>query len=203
MKKSLLTLLILSMPLFLMAQDAPRQKEAGLVFSNLDNFGLTYRTGTDKSLWRFNTLLMSRYQISHSADSLFEDRDNFGFSVQFGREFRKELVKNLELRYGLDLFFGYSHSIYEYDEKTTRNNDRVNERTTYQPGIKLVFGLNYVINDTFVVGAELLPYFTYTTGTLKDKGYYNIDNSEVVSDISGVSYGISNSSAMISLTCRF
>jgi hypothetical protein len=34
------------------------------------------------------------------------------------------------------------------------------DRKTYQPGINLVFGMNYVFIDKFVVGAELLPYFS-------------------------------------------
>jgi len=191
------------MPLFLMAQESMKQKEIGLVFNNLDNFGLTYRTGSDKSLWRFNTLFISGNNMDETADSSVNKQNNMGFGFKFGKEYRKDIVKNLELRFGIDLSFTYSQSKYDYNDKTVDDDDRLDEQTTYRPGINLVFGLNYVINDRIVIGAELLPNFSYTFGTSIEKYSYINNGNEVKSDISGFSYGLSNTSALISLAYRF
>src|SRR4030095_5407363 len=95
--------------------------------------------------------------------------------------------------------FTYSRSKSDYDDKTMNDYDRLIEQTSYSPAINLVFGLNYVLNDNLVIGAEILPNFAYATGTLVEKNYYN----EFKSDTSGFSYGLSNSSALLSLAYRF
>lgn len=203
MKKSLLILMGLSMSYFLVAQEITKQKEIGLAFNNLDNFGLTYKTGTNRSLWRFNTLFLSGYNSEESADSLLNTQSNLGFGVKLGKEYRKEVIDNLEIRFGADLSFRYTHSRSEYNDKTVDDYDRLNERTTYQPGINLVFGFNYLLGDNFLIGAELLPGFSYSTGESVEKRYYITDVEETKSDISGFSYGLSNTSVLLSLAYRF
>ncbi len=203
MRKLLLILLCLSMSYFLMAQETVKQKEIGLVFSNLDNFGLTLKTGTDKSLWRFNTLFISGTNMDNTADSLVNKQSNIGFGLKVGKEYRKNIVDNLELRFGADLSFRYTQSKTDYNDKTVDDHDRLNERTTYQPGINLVFGFNYVINENIVLGAELLPSFSYVTGTSLEKNYYNNNGEEIKSYISGWNYGLSNTSVLLSLAYRF
>jgi len=201
MKKMVMVLVCLSASYYLMAQETVKQKEIGLVFSNLDNFGLTYKTGTNKSLWRFNTLLITGNNVDNTTDSLVNKQSNFGFGVKIGKEFRKDLVDKLELRFGADLSFSFNQSKYDYDDKTINGHDRKDERITYRPGINLVLGLNYEFNDHFVLGAELLPSFSYTTGSSTESNYYNDD--EVKTDISGFNYGISNTSVLLSLAYRF
>lgn len=203
MKKSVLILFCLSMSYYLMAQETVKQKEIGLVFSSLNNFGLTFRTGTDKSLWRFNTLFMTGGNFDNTADSLIRKQSNNGFGVAIGKEYRKELVDNLELRFGADISFTYSQSKSDYDDKTVNNYDQLNQQTTYSPGVNLVFGFNYKLGDNLMIGAELLPNFTYTTGTSTQKYYYINNGIEFKSDISGFSYGLSNTSALLSLVYRF
>jgi len=201
MKKVLLIFITLTMSAMMIAQEEPKQKEVGLVFNNLDNFGLTYKTGSEESLWRFNTLFISGSNIEESADSLYNNQSNLGFGIKFGKEFRKVIVENLEFRYGLDLAFTYSQSMYNYDDKSVGNHDITSERTTYQPGINLVLGLNYVFQERFVIGAELLPHFSYITGISKGSRYNN--DSETGRAISGFSYGLSSTSALLSLSYRF
>jgi hypothetical protein len=203
MKKTFLILFFFSMPLFLMSQETGKQKEIGLVFSNLDNFGLTFKTGNYKSLWRFNTLFIYGNNTNTTEDSSVNKQNNMGFGFKLGKEYRKPIVKNLELRFGADLSFNYSYSEYDEDDKTIDDHDRSNKQTTYSPGINLVFGLNYILNENFVIGSELLPNFSYNTGTSVDKYYYTNNGNEVKHDISGFSYGLSNSSVLLSLTYRF
>ena len=165
MKKSLMFLLCFSFPYFLLAQESNKQKEIGLVFSSFDSFGLTYKTGTAKSLWRFNTLFINGSKTDKSSDLLDETQNAMGFGIKFGREFRKVVAGNLELRYGADISFSYAMSKNKHDDKTEADNDIINNQTTYRPGINLMFGLNYVLKDKLVIGAEIMPGITYTTGT--------------------------------------
>ena len=203
MRKSLLILLCLSMSYYLMAQETVKQKEIGLVFSNLDNFGLTFKTGTNKSLWRFNTLFISGNNMKNTADSLVNKQSSSGFGVKVGKEYRKNIIDNLEMRFGADISFRYTQSKSDYDDKTVDDYDRLNERTTYQPGVNLVFGFNYLLGDNLLIGAELLPSFSYRTGNLVEKSDYSNDGEEIKSDISGFNYGLSNTSVSLSLAYRF
>lgn len=199
MKKTLMILICLSMSYILLAQETVKQKEIGLVFMNLDNFGLTFKTGTDKSLWRFNTLFISGNNMENTTDSFVHKHSNMGFGVGIGKEYRKNIVENLELRFGADLSFTYSQSKSDNDHKTIDINDSLSERITYIPGVNLVFGLNYKLSGNIVIGVELLPNFRYTTGTST-----HINNDvEVKSDISGFNYGLSNTSVLLSLSYRF
>ena len=201
MKKLVLVFIALTMSVIVIAQEKSKQKEVGLVFNNLDNFGLTYKTGTNKSLWRFSTLLISGRNTDEKADSLVRNQNNIGFAIKLGKEYRKVIVENFELRYGADLSFSYNQSTSSDDDKSIDNHDIIFEQTIYQPGINLVIGLNYVFKDRFVIGAELLPHFSYISGKSKRSSYRY--DEDIESDISGFSYGISNTSALLSLSYRF
>jgi len=203
MRKLLLILLSVSMSYGLMAQETVKQKEIGLVFSNLNNFGLTYKTGTNKSLWRFTTLFITGSNINNPEDSLIYNDGNTGFGVGIGTEYRKNIAHHLEMRYGADLSFKYAQALHGINDKSIRNRDILNKRTTYRPGINLVFGFNYIIKENIVIGAELLPGFSYITGTEVEKHPWINNGEEVEKNISGYSYGLSNTSVLLSLSYRF
>lgn len=203
MKKSFVILLTLTMPLFLLAQETTKQREVGLVFSNLDNFGLTYRTGSNKSLWRFNTMFISGNSSEETADSTVSTQSNAGFGIKIGKEYRKEIAQNFEFRVGADISFSYSKYKSELIDKSVVNHDRYREQTIFYPGINLVFGLNYVLSEKLVIGVEALPFFRYSTGTSKSMNMASNNDLEVKSDISGTSYGLSSSSALLSVSYRF
>ena len=201
MKKLSLILLSLIFPFLLMSQETIKQKEVGLLFSNLDQFGLTFKTGTNKSLQRFNTLFLSGNNNSEIADSSEMKNKNFGFNIQVGHEFRTSISNNLEFRYGADLSFRYNHSESDQDDKTIDNFDRYTKRIIYEPGFNLVIGLNYVINDHLVFGAEILPTVSYRMG--KEERDYTNNDYDFEKDISGLNFGLSNTSARLSLVYRF
>ena len=190
MKKSLLILLCLSLSYFLNAQETEKQKEIGIVINNLDNFGITYKIGTEKSLWRFNTLFLSGNNRDHDTESY----NRLGFGIGLGKEYRKGITDKLELRFGADLSFIYTQLKYDYD-------DRIEEYTEYNPGIYLVFGFNFLLKDNFIIGAEILPDISYSTGVINEK--YLDDGTEVKTNFSGFNYGLSNNSALLSFAYRF
>ncbi len=208
MKKISLLLLSVSLSYFVIAQESThqqepiKQKEVGLAFSNLDNFGFTYKFGTDKSLWRLNTLFLRGNHMEMPTDSILNVQNELGFGVKFGKEYRKEIVENLEFRYGADLSFNYSASKSEIDDRTLMNMNRLHERKTYSPGINLVLGLNYVVKDKLVIGAEILPNFSYSTTTQIQKTTSSNYNNEVRRNITGFNYGFSSSSLLLSIAYR-
>ena len=207
MRDSLLILLCLAFPFLSKAQEPvkQKQKEIGFVFSNLNNFGLTFKTGSDKALWRFNTLLASgENTISTSvSDSIDMNFNSIGFGVTVGREYRKIIATNLELRMGADLSFSYFQSKSEYDDLSILDEDRKSESTTYQPGINLVFGFNYVIKENIVLGVELLPRINYTSTKTVEKNPHYSDQEEIKRETSGFIYGFTNQAAMLSVAFRF
>jgi hypothetical protein len=192
MKKTLLILICIALSYTMKAQETMKQKEAGLIFNSLNNFGLTYKTGTNKSLWRFNTLFINGNERKHTLDTVENVFSTLGFGLKIGKEFRKKIIPKFELRYGVDLSFAYS----KY--KNTQD-DSESKSVTYKPGINLVFGLNYVIGENLVIGAELLPEFAYITGNITNKN----NGEEKKTDIKGFEYGLSNTSAMLTIAYRF
>ena len=208
-KEILFLLFCLSLPFLASAQEGTKplepfkQKEIGVVFRNFDNFGLTYRTGTEKSLWRFNTLFIRGGSNEYLNDAFETITNSMGFRLGVGKEWRKEIVENFELRYGADLAFNYSHLNTERDDPSANNSYySYNERTSYGPRVRFVFGFNYVIQDKLVLGAEVLPGVSYYTGQRVQESS-NPDVNAFKSDISGFSYGLSNSSVLLSALYRF
>jgi hypothetical protein len=205
MKKIILILAAALIPFSTMAQDETkvRVQEAGIGFSGLNSFALIYKIGNQKSLWRFNTLFIQSQNSNEEADSLTKESRYFSYGLKAGKEFRKTIATNLELRYGADVTFDYSYRKQENIDISTGNDYEENylyEVYRYSPGIGLVFGLNYVVKEKLVIGAEILPYFQYdlgkTTGGARQP-------SEVTTDESGFSYGLSNQSVLLSILYRF
>ena len=203
MKKFILVLTAIALIFSLTSQGQTKQREVGLVFNSLNNFGLTFRTGTEKGLWRFNTLYLSAGNTIEKSDKTETTTTNNGIEVKFGREWRKNITGNLEFRIGADISFYYNYMKADIDDKTSTDADVIRRATTYTPGINLVLGFNYVILKNFVIGVEMMPNFRYTTGTSTEKFIYSNNPVEEKSTISGIGYGISNSSVMLNLLYRF
>ncbi|WP_421978841.1 hypothetical protein [Roseivirga seohaensis] len=203
MRRSLLVLLSLSMSYCLMAQEPVKQQEAGLTFYNIDGFGLTYRTGTEQSLWRFNTLIISGNNSDNSTGTTISKDINTGFNFKVGKEYRKELADKLELRYGGDISFSYRQVKTQYENKLIPNDFRSSNRTIYEPGVNIIVGFNYMLKENLILGAEILPSFNYFSVTLTEKDSNTNNGIEMKADTSGYNYGLSNGSALLSLAFRF
>ncbi len=197
MKKTLLTLLLLCTTISTtFAQEEGKRQEVGINFSSLNSFGLTYRTGTATNLWRFNILTLNATKTNTSGDSSETDQTSIGGSISVGKEFRKTITKNLELRYGADLAFNYNH--YSQESENSTDVSETN-RNTYSPSVAGVIGVNYVFNSNLALGVELLPRFTYTTGT----SVSTLNSVETETKISSYTFGLTNNFARLSLVYRF
>ncbi len=180
MKKSTFSFLLLfSFSLISFAQK--KQREAGIQFNDLDSFGLVYRTGTDKSLWRFNLLSSSFGKASFGAS----ETDAFSIRASIGKEYRTIIDKNFEFRYGFDLGFGYAN----------QNNSNNVDIDTFDTTANAVVGFNYVVNNKIVIGAEVLPSLTYRNNNLDDNINEQSDNSWF--------FSLNSNAARLSLAYRF
>jgi len=201
MKKLVLMLTAILMALFASAQDNPKQQEAGIVFSNLNNFGLTYKVGTEKGLWRFTTLYLSGNNNKSSYDSTNDIKSSTGFGLKVGREWRSKLTHTFEFRYGFDLAFTYSCLKNETDDKSVLQSYNAYKDITnnYTPGVNFVLGFNYVFQRVIVLGFEAMPYINFTTGNSSHEN----NGITTKSKSSEFSYGLNSTSLMLSISYRF
>ena len=203
MKKVFLIICLFSISFFVSAQEIAKQKQVGLVFYNFDNFGISFKTGTNKSAWRFNTMMLTGREDEIKGDNLERKTTNFGFGLSIGKEFRVDVAKNLEMYYGADLGFNYQKS--KTETETKENLLKVTstvESKIFTPQLSLVLGMNYVINDKIVIGAEILPTLRYNIGEETEKRT-GMNVLEEKRDISGFNYSLSNTSVRLTLAYRF
>ncbi len=184
-------------------QDPIKQKEIGITFSSLNNFGLTYKSGTNTSLWRFNTIFATGNNQKNTSDSLITKQNSFGIGLRVGKEFRKLIAPKIELRYGVDLSFSVNQSKSENDYITTLKYETSYNTTTYSPGLNFVFGFNYLLGEHLALGIELMPGISYSTGTNTRTNISPSYNKTDKQDISTFSYGLNNQFAMLSLSYKF
>jgi hypothetical protein len=204
MKKTFLILLTIASTCSINAQEKTKQKEVGFTFSNLDNFGLSYKFGNSNSVWRINTLLVSGSETKRTDSNRETNSKSIGFTLKFGKEYRKQITEKLEFRYGADLSFGYNKNENDANDQhliddlyVTNNNS---ETVLYRPGANLIIGFNYLVSENIILGAELLPGFNYMSGTTTRT---NSNFVETETDLSGFDYGLSSSSALLTLAYRF
>ena len=202
MKKRFLLIAIAFLGFSTFAQEKTkvRTKEVGLTFYNFDGFGLTYRIGKEKAMWRFNTAYLNGSQ------SFFQDNVSTGYSLgaSAGREWRKPVADKLHFRYGFDLQYNFGKAIVEND-----NNNIVLENKSYsQSGrVNFVVGFNYQISNSLCLGAELLPFFGYNYTQTTSYNQSIQFGSTVIEKEESSSYqnqfGIQNNSALISIVYRY
>lgn len=178
-----------------------RIKEIGLTLQGFDEFGINYKVGRPNALWRFNSAFITggRSETSHTSYS-DETQTSFGIGVGIGREFRKPVVENLQLRYGADITFNY------YTSESKQNHDdpyynKTTNRNQYRPGLAFVLGVNYLIKEKIIIGAEILPSIYYTTGN-EVTDHNNPNEEDTHSDFSNFGFQGSISSAVITLAYR-
>lgn len=183
-----------------MSQKSKKINEIGLTFTDTYDFGLTYKFGIEKSLWRFNFLDIIGSGTELSYENYTNDYDLNGLSMSIGKEFRKNIVNNMEFCYGADLSFTYL-----YQKNVATNNllrvssDYVVDYNIYQPGMNLILGLNYILKQKIVIGASFLPTINYSIG----KNTNTLDGEESVRNIYGFNYRLSNSTVQFTVAYRF
>lgn len=197
MKKMCFTVLsVFLISLSAIAQEVPAKiHEIGLTFSNLDNFGVRYKTGNEKTLLRITFLTLNGTHLNTSRNSEdYSKNGNLGFGFRIGFEKRNPISEKMFFYYGLDAFTSYSHEKNEYvqtDDKTISS--------TITPGVGFVLGFNYAIGSKFNIAAELVPSVFYSHS--KSTETFNGVETEQIDNY--FSFGLSNSGASLTLAYRF
>lgn len=197
MKKALLVSLTIFtiLPLFSISQDIkPRVHEVGLNFSNLNNFGIRYKCGKDKTLLRLTLLSLNGNNNNTKIDSLVNNQSSAGFGFNIGFEKRKSINETFDCYYGLDLLNSYT-----YNKNVNNQSKTSNETSSISPGLGLVLGLRYILNNEFSVSAELIPSIKYSTGKIINTN----QGIKVAQTTSSYSFGLFNSNASLTLAYRF
>lgn len=187
-----------------LTQEAFKQQEIGITFNNLDNFGLLYRFGNPTALWQLNAMtIFGLYGAEeYNTEGLGENISSFSMAVEIGREYRKKIAAPIELRLGAGLSFGFANM--QLERQSRRYEELEISQKRYQPGLYFVLGGNYIINDRIILGAELLPNFSFQYSRnkeIKETTSGEIIETETVSK--GFNYGLNTKTIRLSLAYRF
>lgn len=128
--------------LFGQEQDIDSQ-EFGLHTSGLNSLGLVYKDQVKDQVFRRYRLAALQFNAQSSSPST-----NFQYNVSFSvaYEMRKSISTKLEFLHGPDFQFGLGGA---------------ENRTDLFVGLAYVLGMQYQLNEDFVLGLELLPTFRY------------------------------------------
>jgi len=185
------------------AQDEPQKRqEAVLLFRNLDNIGIGYRIGTERSLWRFGltTQLSGNDQLQQ--DSVIQTINDSFLSVYFGKEWRHQLSDKLILRIGGDIYFNHGKSVIE--SGINGNFRSRQESLSKWYGANVVTGFIYQINNNLHCGFEYLPSFGRSINKRKSASSFNSDPSEFTTVSSErLEFRLDNSSLRFNLGFNF
>ena len=213
MKKLLFIIFAISAPVLIMAQDTNRVKEVGVVFSDLNDFGITFKFGSNRGVWRINTLLISgdkyKSNISNGTDEYTINEESQGYRLSLGREYRLKIVDKFQFRVGFDASYAYDHRKEDEKYDYLSYQDNSYESIHHSVGINLVLGFNYAYNNKLVIGAEILPGYSYNWWKVMDYNNYVYNGmreyvkKENENKTSNYSFNLSNMPVLLSIAYRF
>lgn len=214
--KKLALLLCLAMSVqFAHAQTKTKYQDISITTSSFNNFGLMYRVGKENSLWRFQTVFIdAEYTESKSEDSFNDSRSeqtqlntmvNFGLSV--GKEWRKPLSDRFNLRWGVDIYgtYYYSKNDTYYPNQDSLQYSQKIKQNSFSLGPRAVFGFDYSISESFLVGVNISPILYYTwSNSHSIIEYEDFPEQDITFDynMNGVNWSFRNS-LLLSLTYQF
>jgi len=188
------------------AQEKEKIHEAGIVFQDVNSYGLTYRFGSEKSLWRLSAINLSSSETDGSpslSNNRIDKTKSFSGGIKFGHEWRNRIAENFYFRSGVEVGGSYGSIKQEGDLFTDLNGFLApGERTVENWGasLEVIMGFNYVVKERLVLGIEILPGIEYEEET--ETFEYDSGEKEETdnSTISG-SMGLTN--ATLSIAYRF
>ncbi len=186
----------------LFAQESPpiHYKQFGFNFSSLNSFGLHFKTGNEKTLFRLNLLALDLGQNSEwgrPQDSIDLKSSSFGFGIRAGFEKHIPVAARFDFIWGIEA--GINMNYQKMKQHGIYYNDYETSSWSVAPLIDVVLGATYTISDHLVFGAEITPGIRYSFG--KTKSTY--PNNTIETTDSDFSFGFSNNSANLSVAYRF
>jgi hypothetical protein len=192
--KKILSLLIISLivSIAISAQESSSKvKELGTYTAGFNSFGIRYKSGTDKSLFRLSISPFSAFLKKEKSNSESTDHyNNYEFGFNLGFEKRKSLYPNLSFCIGSDFLNSLS-----YYNSQNEGSDYKSNNWSLSTGIGLVLGFNYKINEVICLSAEAVPSILYVYSHSKT----NYGSTENISKGSGVDFGFHGSDINLSI----
>jgi hypothetical protein len=183
---SLLFVLTFILLTSLYSQEKTKSKEVGLYFSSLDAFGIRYKFGNEKHMFRITALSLNvASNKSDNGNGQTQDIKTSGAGINFGIEFPVKITDKFNFYYGGELGASYNH----YNSEITDNDP--NTANSYGGEAGFILGFAYSINPSFSLSAEIVPRFYYS---------YTKQNDTKTSVFG---FGFSNNSAALTLGYRF
>ena len=196
---------IVSCGLFAQPETHPHVYQAGISFSSLNLFGLNFKTGNDKTLFRVS-LLTANGGASSDQGRTQDSIDIKGISA--GAGFRVGFEKHIPVYHSLNFISGveagdsYTYNKQKQDMPGFYNDyESVNWKMT--PMIDLVVGLTYTISDHLVLGIETAPSVQYSFGKVKTTSYGTGTGVETEKKTNNFNFGFYSSPATLTLAYRF
>jgi hypothetical protein len=134
------------------AQESGRIREIGVYTSDLSNFGLRYKWGTEKTRFRITA---ANFSLSTSDGST-----DFGMGTSFGIEKPKPLSEKVELYYGGQV----SASFYSGDVDS------------YSTGVGFILGASCKLSESIYISCECVPALTFSSVNDVETVGLNISN---------------------------
>lgn len=161
-------------------------------FTN-SNFGAVYKLGSQKVLWRNRLIYISGGKtLAQDSTSHSGGYSSFSVGLTTGIEFRKG--DEFQWRYGFETGYRTFHSQSSY------YTGGKSYHSSHNISLNAVLGINYVLKERWVFGAELLPGISYSQNKswiIDDAGNRTDD-----SPIANIGYGLNSNSVLISIAYR-
>ncbi len=201
MKKLIILITIIFSIVSVFAQEKTKQQEIGLIFQNLNSFGVTYKFGHQKSMWRLKSIYGGKTNYTKKNDTSKDSQSSSHLGIGFGKQFAAPIDESLDFIYGMDIS-GSLTSYKNVDSFSESDLVKTAENTRYLAGLNLVLGFNYVLNERFVFGAEILPGLSYSSEIRKYEDEFDPSNN-YENETKDFEIGFSSSSASLSIAYRF
>jgi hypothetical protein len=195
----MLTSLLLSFNLTAQETEKTRIHQVGIQFANLNGFGIHYKTGNEKTLFRITTAVLNLYasnEYGRPEDSVEIKNTNTMFRFDLGFEKKIEIVQNFDFLWGIEAgcAFQYSHS-----KSSNDYFDKV-DSWSVQPGLYAILGVSYTLKEHLVFGAEISPGLWYG---FSSRTYSKNETVVQKRSIHEFGFGFNNGSASISIAYKF
>ncbi len=191
----------MSCGLFAQQEKPLHYKQVGINFSNLNSFGLHYKTGNEKTLFRMSLLSLNMGVNSNKGrtqDSIDTRVTSFGAGFRIGFEKKIPVTAKFNFIWGLEVGTNLNYSKQKNNYSGTYNDNEI-KTWTITPLIDVVLGATYTISDHLVFGAEILPFIQYSFG--KSTSIRSTTTTELTN--SAFNFGFNNNSASLSIAYRF
>lgn len=150
----------------LYSQERNTTKEVGIYFSNLDAFGIRYKFGNEKHMFRITALSINSGNSNSSGNSTTGASSNSGAGLNLGLQFPISITEDFIFYYGGEL-----QGVFSNTEYTTGNSGIYKYRNA---GIGFVIGFSKSFKSNIIVSAEIIPGFRYSKseqGSMSSESY--------------------------------